>query len=108
MAALPLLIPFGNQKPERNAEMLANLIRQNSLPVTRLAAQLATRSGNSPFGMSWDDNWGRWNWCGDAKISGCEDLNEAARRILGALFENWGYDLKDDENKPFREFLENL
>ena len=59
------------------------------------------------FRISWDDNWGRWGWSGDARISHCKDQVEATRRMVEALFENWDYDLADEES-PHRQFLDSL
>jgi hypothetical protein len=60
------------------------------------------------FRISWDDNRGNWQWCGDARISGCKDQKDAARRMLAALFKNWGYDTDDYADLPYRDFLKSI
>ena len=61
------------------------------------------------FRISWDDNWGRWQWSSDGRIKGLEaSYKEAARLILYELWENWQIDLNDSENKSYVNFLESI
>ena len=58
------------------------------------------------FRISWDDNWGRWEWSSDARIKGLfANYKEAARLLLYKLWENWQLDLNDSENNPYVNFL---
>lgn len=58
--------------------------------------------------ISWDDNWGRWRWCADARMSGISSQREAAIVICKALFKYWGYDIDKEENSAYRDFLEQI
>lgn len=60
------------------------------------------------FRITWDDNWGCYQWSGDAKIKGVADPMEAARLMAKGAFTQWGIDFRSKENRPFQEFLENL
>lgn len=60
------------------------------------------------FRISWDDNWGRYDWNTCARVSGVKDYREAARTMLRAVFENWSLDLDSDENRSYRTFIENV
>lgn len=58
------------------------------------------------FRITWDDNWGRWDWSFDARLRGFKDnQRDAARFILDKLWEKWHIDLKNDENEAFVDFL---
>jgi hypothetical protein len=39
----------------------------------------------------WDDNWGKWEWRTEARISGIDCHKEAGKLMSKALFESWGY-----------------
>ena len=57
--------------------------------------------------ISWDDNWGRWEWISDGRIKGLEaNYKEAARLILYELWKQWQLDLNDSENKSYVNFIE--
>ena len=59
------------------------------------------------FRISWDDNWGRWQWSSDGRIKGLEaSYKEAARLILCELWQNWQLDLNNSENESYVKFLE--
>ena len=59
------------------------------------------------FRISWDDNWGRWQWSSDGRIKGLEaSYKEAARLILYELWKQWQLDLNDSENKSYVNFIE--
>lgn len=60
------------------------------------------------FRISWDDNWGRYDWNTCARVSGVKDYREAARTMLKAVFEIWSLDLDSDENRSYRTFIENV
>ena len=59
------------------------------------------------FRISWDDNWGQWDWMPDGRLKGpVTNYKEAARLILGKLWKVWQLDLNDSENKSYVNFLE--
>jgi hypothetical protein len=64
------------------------------------------------FRITWDDNWGRYEWSTGARIKGVQDSQQAARIMFKGLLENWGFDLHDedlvDDYAPYREFLEGI
>lgn len=60
------------------------------------------------FRISWDDNWGRFDWLAEARIGGVRDSREAARKGIEALFGQWKIDLSDEERSEFREYLDQL
>lgn len=60
------------------------------------------------FRISWDDNWGRYEWSADARGSGFADAQDAARAIAEALFKNWGLDLTNRDNRSYIKFLKKL
>jgi hypothetical protein len=60
------------------------------------------------FRISWDDNWGRYEWSCDARISDVPDGKVAAREMFTAVMARWGIDLDDSENASYREFLEDI
>ena len=58
------------------------------------------------FRISWDDNWGTWNWNFDARLRGYKsNSKEAAKYILLALWERWELDLNDTDNEPYINLL---
>lgn len=57
---------------------------------------------------TWDDNWGRWELESCARIAGENDPVIASRRMLTALLDSLGYDLKSDEHRHWNSFIENL
>ena len=61
------------------------------------------------FRITWDDNWGNWEWSLDARLSGFEgDYKAAAKFIIARLYENWNIDLKDKSNRPFLNFIKDI
>ena len=61
------------------------------------------------FRISWDDNWGTWNWSFDARLSGYRsNSNEAAKYMLLRLWESWNLDLNDTDNKPYINLLNGI
>jgi hypothetical protein len=61
------------------------------------------------FHIRWDDNWGRWEWSADARISGgIQDFKIAARLVLSRLWQDWDIDLKDPDNSPYQQILDEL
>lgn len=60
------------------------------------------------FRISWDDNWGKWEWSTEARISGIDCHKEAGKLMTKALFESWGYDLNDEEKKVYKNFLNDI
>lgn len=60
------------------------------------------------FRISWDDNWGRFDWQPDARIKGISDHKEAAKLMLNGLFANWGHDLSEEEYAPYKQLLEEI
>lgn len=60
------------------------------------------------FRISWDDNWGRFEWSLDMRASGFENHSEAANFMVIKLFERWEIDLANRENAPYAAFLGDL
>ena len=61
------------------------------------------------FRITWDDNWGNWEWSLDARLSGFKgDYKAAAKFIIARLYENWNIDLKDKSNRPFLNFIKDI
>jgi hypothetical protein len=60
------------------------------------------------FRISWDDNWGRFDWTTSARIKGTTDSREASRLMFKGLMDSWGYDLNDEDYAPYREFFEGI
>lgn len=60
------------------------------------------------FRISWDDNWGRYGWEACARVAGVADGRAAARVMLKALVESWGYDLDDVQYAAYRSFLDQI
>jgi hypothetical protein len=61
------------------------------------------------FRISWDDNWGQWNWRPDGRIKGLEaNYKEAAKLILYELWKQWGIDINDSENISYLNILEQI
>ena len=61
------------------------------------------------FRISWDDNWGTWNWSFDARLSGYRsNSKEAAKYILPRLWERWELDLNDTDNEPYINLLNRI
>lgn len=60
------------------------------------------------FRISWDDNWGHYEWTADARIKGETDPSEAARQMARGLFARWGIDLSGNSSRPYRRFLERI
>ena len=62
------------------------------------------------FRITWEDNWGRYEWSADARINGERDSKKAARLMFKGLMDSCGIDLKDEELEedytPYREFLQ--
>ena len=59
------------------------------------------------FRISWDDNFGRWDWSPDGRIKWLgTNYKEPARLILYELWKQWQLDLNDSENKSYLNFLE--
>ena len=58
------------------------------------------------FRISWDDNWGTWNWSFDARLSGYKNnYKEAAKYLLHRLWESWELDLNDTDNRQYINLL---
>lgn len=60
------------------------------------------------FRITWDDNWGRYQWEGCARVSGASDAREAGRLMVAALFEHWRIDVQNGENGSYKEFIESI
>lgn len=58
--------------------------------------------------ITWDDNWGQFEWTTDARIKGVEDSKQAALKLFQALLEHWNIDLEDPDNESYTEFLQSL
>ncbi len=58
--------------------------------------------------ISWDDNWGRYDWESCARISGVSNPTVAARVMVEKLFDRWGIDLNDSDNEFYRDFLDSI
>lgn len=60
------------------------------------------------FRISWDDNWGKWEWASGARVGGIKKELEAAKYAISKLFEDWGYDVDKEDNLVYAEFLNGL
>lgn len=61
------------------------------------------------FRITWDDNWGSWQWSFDARIKGFKDNpNEAARSMIGKLWKKWHINLKVKYNQVYVQFLKEI
>ena len=61
------------------------------------------------FRISWDDNWGTWNWSFDARLSGHRsDPKEAAKYMMLRLWAKWDIDLNDTDNEPYINLLNGI
>ena len=61
------------------------------------------------FRISWDDNFGRWDWSPDGRLKGpATNYKEAARLILVEVWKQWQLDLNDSENKMYLKMLEQI
>ena len=61
------------------------------------------------FRISWDDNFGHWNWSPDGRIKDVgANYKVAAKLILLALWRQSGIDLNDSENEPYADALEQI
>jgi hypothetical protein len=49
--------------------------------------------------ITWDDNYGEYDWAVDAVGSGFSDAKEASRAMVFELFERWRKE-EDDEDSP--------
>ena len=58
------------------------------------------------FRITWDDNWGRYDWCPEARIAGAPDPNKACELLLRGVFKKWGIDLRRSDSQPYRNLLE--
>jgi hypothetical protein len=57
------------------------------------------------FRITYDDNFERYEWSGEARASGYADQAAALRAMLPATFKSWGLDLTQREHRPYRDFL---
>jgi hypothetical protein len=48
--------------------------------------------------VTWDDNWGRYDWSKDATGKGFADAKDAARAMVKALFDRWHGDAEEEES----------
>jgi hypothetical protein len=60
------------------------------------------------FRISWDDNWGRYEWTSDVRIRGVANSDEAAREMFKGLMDRWGYDLSNGDQASYKEFLDSI
>lgn len=60
------------------------------------------------FRISWDDNWGRYRWESCARVGGVSEGRPAARVMLKALVESWGYDPESEQGKKYCVFIDNI
>jgi len=64
------------------------------------------------FRITWEDNWGRYEWNAAARIKGQKDPKKAARLMFKGLLDSWGFDLEDedlaDDYSPYLEFLKRI
>jgi hypothetical protein len=60
------------------------------------------------FKISWNDNWGRWDWETCARVGGIANWQDAGRAMLKPLFKSYGYDLTSDENEALRNFIDQI
>lgn len=58
--------------------------------------------------ITWEDNWERWDVESCGRITGEKDPLKAAKKLLGALFSSWGYDLKSSEYSEYKSFIRRL
>ena len=55
--------------------------------------------------ISFDDNWGRYDWLYVARFAGFPNPWEAAKEILTKMIEQWGIDLDDPKNQVYRDLI---
>jgi hypothetical protein len=61
------------------------------------------------FRITWDDNWGRWEWSFDARLKGFKtNYKDAATFIIVKLWRKWKINLNKKANKIFVDFLERI
>lgn len=61
------------------------------------------------FRISWDDNFGNWDWCFDARLTGLkQNYKAAARLMIAALWKEWNIDVADEANITYSRFLNNI
>lgn len=60
------------------------------------------------FSLTWDDNWGRWQWRADGRVKGVKSLQEAAQLGFAAVFKDWSIDLDERDSHPCKRFLQQL
>jgi len=58
--------------------------------------------------ITWDDNYGRYQWAEDAVGSGFGDARAAARAMVAAVLKSWGTEDEGVAADAQREFLEKL
>lgn len=58
--------------------------------------------------ITWDDNWGRYEWSGDVRCSGLLQSADAGPLLIDALFKHWDIDIKSKQNRSYRNLLKNL
>jgi len=60
------------------------------------------------FRLDWDDNWGRWEWCADARVTGAGGPWASARLMLEALWNDWQLDVDEEGNEAYRELIDSI
>ena len=60
------------------------------------------------FRISWDDNWGVFEWESIGRLRGWHDARQAADHLLRGLFRQWRLDLRREGNRPYRQLLDSL
>ncbi len=60
------------------------------------------------FRISWDDNWGVFEWESIGRLRGWHDAWQAAHHLLRGIFRKRQIDLRKEENRPYRGLLDSL
>jgi hypothetical protein len=60
------------------------------------------------FRISWDDNYGSFEWEPLGRLRGWHNDWQAARHLLRGVFRKWSLDLRKEENRHYRQLLETL
>ena len=60
------------------------------------------------FRISWDDNYGSFEWEPLGRLRGWHNARQAAHHLLKGVFRQWSLDLRNEDNRHYRQLLESL